>query len=56
MKVWIEQCTKCYGRLSWEGVDTLVKVAHRNQDTNLTQREIDLAYVHPHFFRYFPIY
>jgi hypothetical protein len=44
MKVWIEQCIQCYGRLSWEGVATLVKEAHHNQDTNLTQREIDLAY------------
>ena len=28
----------------WEGVDSLVKVAHRNGDTNLTQRVIDLAH------------
>ena len=27
-----------------EGVATLLKEAHCNQDTNLTQREIDLAY------------
>jgi hypothetical protein len=35
---------QCYSRLSWEGVATLVKEAHRNQDTNLNQREIDLSY------------
>jgi hypothetical protein len=45
MKVWIDRCNiQCNGRLSWEGVATLLKEAHRNQDTNLTQREIDLAY------------
>ena len=45
MKVWIDRCNiKCNGRLSWEGVATLLKEAHRNQDTILTQSEIDLAY------------
>jgi hypothetical protein len=44
MKVWIDRCIQCNGRLSWEGVATLLKEAHCNQDTNLTQREIDLAY------------
>jgi hypothetical protein len=45
MKKWIDRCNiQCNGRLSWEGVATLLKEAHRNQDTNLTQREIDLAY------------
>jgi hypothetical protein len=45
MKVWIDRCNiKCNGRLSWEGVATLLKESHRNQDTNLTQREIDLSY------------
>jgi sucrose-6-phosphate hydrolase SacC (GH32 family) len=44
MKLWIEQCEQHDGRLSWEGVDTLIKRAHRNEDHNLTQREIDLAY------------
>jgi hypothetical protein len=45
MKLWIDQCNiQCNGRLSWEGVATLLKEAHHNQDTNLTQREIDLAY------------
>ena len=41
MKVWIDSCND---RLSWEGVATLLKEAHRNQDTNLAQRQIDLAY------------
>ena len=44
MKIWIDRCIQCNGRLSWEGVASLLKEAHRNQDTNLTQREIDLAY------------
>ena len=44
MKLWIEKCEEHDGRLSWEGVATLIKRAHRNEDNNLTQREIDLAY------------
>ena len=45
MKVWIDRCViQCNGRLSWEGVDTLLKDSHHNQDANLTQREIDLTY------------
>lgn len=45
MKVWIEQYKKdSNGRLSWCGVSTLVKEAQWNGDTNLTRREIDLAY------------
>ena len=45
MKVWIEQCTKYNnGRLTWEGVSTLVKEAELRRDTNLTQREIALAH------------
>jgi hypothetical protein len=44
MKLWIEQCEQHHGRLSWEGVATLIKRAHRNEDHNLMQREIDLAY------------
>ena len=44
MKVCIEWC-KQYGHgISWEGVASLVKLAHRNGDMNLTQREINLAY------------
>ena len=44
MKVWIERCIQHDGRLSWEGVFAFVIEAHYNGDTNLTQREIDLAY------------
>jgi hypothetical protein len=44
MKVWIDRCIQREGRLSWEGVSTLVIEAHRNGDTNLTQQEIDLAH------------
>jgi hypothetical protein len=35
---------KIYGKLSWDGVVELIRRAHYSQDTNLTQREIDLAY------------
>ena len=44
MKVWIEQCKQSGHGISWEGVASLVKEAHRNGDRNLTEREIDLAY------------
>ena len=44
MKVWIERCTQSGEGLSWEGVASLVKEAHRNGDTNVTERETDLAY------------
>ena len=44
MKVWIERCAQSSHGISWEGVASLVKAAHRNGDTNLTKREIDLAY------------
>ena len=44
MKVWIEQCNRIGQGLLWEGVASLVKEAHRNGDTNVTEREIDLAY------------
>ena len=44
MKVWIEICIQCDGRLSWEGVSTLVIESDRNGDTNNMQREIDLEY------------
>ena len=36
MKLWIEQCEQHHGRLSWEWVATLIKIAHRNEDHNLT--------------------
>ena len=44
MKVWIERCAQSGHGISWEGVASLVKVAHHNGDTNLTKREIDLEY------------
>ena len=44
MKVWIERCNRYGQGLSWEGVASLVKEAHRNGDANLTKREIDLGY------------
>ena len=44
MKVWIDQCIQFNGRLSWEGVATSLKESLHNQDTYITQREIDLAY------------
>jgi hypothetical protein len=45
MKVWIERSIQYNnGRLSWYGVATLVKEDERKGDTNLTHREIDLAY------------
>ena len=45
MKLSIEQCKQANnGRLSWYGVSSLVKEALRIGDTNITQREIDLAY------------
>ena len=44
MKVWIERCEQSGHGISWEGVASFVKVTLRNGDTNLTQREIDIAY------------
>ena len=44
MKVWIEWCEQSSHGISWEGVASLVKVAHHNGDRNITEREIDLAY------------
>ena len=44
MKVWIARCEQYGHGISWEGVASLVKKSHCNGDTNLTQREIDLAY------------
>ena len=38
MKVWIEQCKKLGHGISWEGVASLLKAAHRNGDTNLTEK------------------
>jgi hypothetical protein len=44
MKLLMEQCEQYDGRLSWEGVATLIKRAHHNEDHNITQTKIDLAY------------
>ena len=44
MKVQIEQCEQSGHGISWEGVASFVKATHHNGDTNLIQREIDLAY------------
>ena len=44
MEVCIEQCEQLGHGISWEGVASLVKAAHHNGDTNITRREINLAY------------
>jgi hypothetical protein len=45
MNLWIERCKQDNGgRLTWKRLSELVKEAHRNEDANVTQREIDLAY------------
>ena len=44
MKVWIERCKQLGHGISWEGVASLVKASHRNGDTIITQREINLEY------------
>ena len=44
MKVWIERCDQSGHGISWDGVSSLVKTTHHNGDTNLIEREIDLAY------------
>ena len=41
MKVCIERCKQSGQGISWEGVASLVKAAHRNGDRNITEREID---------------
>jgi hypothetical protein len=46
MKLLMEQCEQYDGRLSWEGVATLIKRAHRNEDHNITQTKIILAVYH----------
>ena len=45
MKLWIERFIQHDCRLSWEGTSSLVNVAHHNEETNLTQMEIDLVYL-----------
>ena len=44
MKVWIERCEQYGHGISWKHLASLVKVALCNGDTNITQREIYLAY------------
>jgi hypothetical protein len=45
MKVWIDRCKECHGnRLSWKELYELFIEALCNGDSNVTQREIDLAY------------
>ena len=44
MKEWIERCEQSGHGISWEGVASLVKATHRNGDTYITQRKIDLQY------------
>ena len=39
-----ELCEQSGHGISWEGVASLVKAAHHNGDTNITEREIYLAY------------
>ena len=39
MKVWIKKSEQLSHGISWEGVASLVKAAHRNGDRNLTERE-----------------
>ena len=44
MKVWIEWSEQSGHGISWEGVASLVKEAHRNGDSNITETELNLAY------------
>ena len=44
MTVWIEQSQKNGFSLTWDGVASLVKEAHRNGDPNVTPMVLDLAY------------
>ena len=44
MKVWIERSEQSGHGISWEDVASWVTEAHDNGDTNITEREIDLAY------------
>jgi hypothetical protein len=65
MNVWIERCKQHNGhRLSWQQLSELVREAHRNEDANVTHREIDIAYGlkygqvsnFTHFIHYFILY
>ena len=44
MNLWIERCEQSGHGISWEGVASLVKSTHQNGDTNIIEREVDLAY------------
>ena len=44
MKIWIEQCQHYGHRLKWEYVSSFVKQVHCNGDSNVTQKEIDIAH------------
>jgi hypothetical protein len=44
MTVWIERCQQNGCSLTWEGVASLVREAHRNGDSNVTPMVIDLAH------------
>ena len=45
MMVWIKRCQHFGHRLNWDSMSSLVTQAHCNGDPNVTQKEIDLAYV-----------
>jgi hypothetical protein len=46
MEHWIEYTEEYFGRLSWEGVSKIIKIAHHHRDQfpDLTSREVDLAF------------
>ena len=45
MKAWIERYKERHGgRLSWKELSKLVRETRHNGDSDVTQREIDLAY------------
>ena len=44
MTVWIEQSQENGRTLTWDGVVSLVKEAHRNGDPNVTPMVLDLVY------------
>ena len=45
MTVWIERCKHSGQTLTWEGVSSLVKEAHRNGDPNVMPMVVDLVYI-----------
>lgn len=44
MTVWIQQSQENGRSLTWDGVASLVKKTHRNEDPNVTSTVLDLAY------------